>query len=219
MARCYRRTKERMVIKMREIDLVNQIETYLKRYHIRFAKEIRMGIGVPDIALNLGASKSIATLTDYYLLLIIEFIDNKKKVDIREIIEHFSFDKNRLFTYLNTLENKNIITIKGNSVFLKRKIMGLNLGATVSIEAKLKDWKSGILQAERYLMFSDYSYLALPKEKVKNVDMEYLVKTGIGLLAVSSNNIEEVVKPKRSLECDYKQKYLLTSAILNLNSD
>ena len=203
---------------MLESELVKQIEDYLNKYHIRYAREIRMGIGVPDITLNIGASKSIPIVSDYYLLLFVEYLSNKRNASIKEILEYFQFDKSKLITYLNQLRLENIIAINNDNVSLKRKIFGLNLGKTISIEAKIKDWKNGILQAERYLMFSDYSYLALPKSRIKNVDVSYLNASGIGLLAVDSDgNIEEIVSPEKSQECEYKQKYILTTTILSNN--
>lgn len=203
---------------MLESELVKQIEDYLNKYHIRYAREIRMGIGVPDITLNIGASKSIPIVSDYYLLLLVEYLSNKRNASIKEILEYFQFDKSKLITYLNQLRLENIIAINNDNVSLKRKIFGLNLGKTISIEAKIKDWKNGILQAERYLMFSDYSYLALPKSRIKNVDVSYLNVSGIGLLAVDSDgNIEEIVSPEKSQECEYKQKYILTTTILSNN--
>ena len=203
---------------MLESELVKQIEDYLNKYHIRYAREIRMGIGVPDITLNIGASKSIPIVSDYYLLLLVEYFSNKRNASIKEILEYFQFDKSKLITYLNQLRLENIIAINNDNVSLKRKIFGLNLGKTISIEAKIKDWKNGILQAERYLMFSDYSYLALPKSRIKNVDVSYLNASGIGLLAVDSDgNIEEIVSPEKSQECEYKQKYILTTTILSNN--
>ena len=203
---------------MLESELVKQIEDYLNKYHIRYAREIRMGIGVPDITLNIGASKSIPIVSDYYLLLLVEYLSNKRNASIKEILEYFQFDKSKLITYLNQLRLENIIAINNDNVSLKRKIFGLNLGKTISIEAKIKDWKNGILQAERYLMFSDYSYLALPKSRIKNVDVSYLNASGIGLLAVDSDgNIEEIVSPEKSQECEYKQKYILTTTILSNN--
>lgn len=214
MAHGNTRIKEGMVIRMLESELVKQIEKYLNKHQIRYAKEIRMGIGVPDVSINIGAYKSMALITDYYLLLILEYLNNNKHVTINEIAEYFSFDKIKAINYIDKLQNERIITQSGNRICVRRKIFGLNLGRTISIEAKLKDWKSGILQAERYLMFSDYSYLALPKDKIKNVNLNYLNKTGIGLLSVDSTNIEEVIKPILSTECEYKQKYIVTSSIV-----
>ena len=65
MAHSYTRIKEGMVIRMLESELVEQIENYLNKYQIRYAKEVRMGIGVPDVSINIGASKSMPVITDF----------------------------------------------------------------------------------------------------------------------------------------------------------
>ncbi len=201
---------------MLEIELVEQIIAYLSHYKIRYSREIRMGIGVPDITLNIGASKNLEPLNDYYCLLICEYIRNSCCVSIKDITSFFSLDKYKTMNYINYLSSKNIITVRNDILHMNRKLFDLNLGKTVSIEAKLKDWKNGLLQAQRYLMFSDYSYLAMPKEKIRNVDLGQLEDSGIGLLAIDLNgNIDEVVSPLLSTECEYKQKYLVTSAIMD----
>lgn len=217
MADSYTRIKKGMVIIMLESELVERITSYLEKNRIRYTKEVRMGIGVPDISINIGAAKSMALISDYYLLLIVEYLSNKRKATICELAEHFSFDKLKTQNYINQLLVERIVIQKKNIVHINRKIFGLNLGKTISIEAKIKDWKSGILQAERYLMFSDFSYLALPKERIRNVNIKQLQDIGIGLLAVNANGLEEIVKPVQSSECDYKQKYMITSAIIKNN--
>lgn len=204
---------------MRESELVDKITNYLDKYKIRYTKEVRMGIGVPDISINIGANKSMALISDYYLLSLIEYINDKNRATVCELAEYFSFDKPRIQSYLNQLIKEKIITQNNNVVYKNRKILGLNLGKTISIEAKIKDWKSGILQAERYLMFSDFSYLALPEEKIRNVNLTELNESGIGLISVKDNGLEEVVKPCQSLECEYKQKYMITSSIIRQNQN
>lgn len=199
---------------MLESELVDNITDYLNKYGIRYTKEIHMGIGVPDVSINIGASKSMPLLSDYYLLLIAEYISEKRKVTICDLADRFSFDKTKIQSYINQLVSEYIVKQIENIVYINRKIFGRNLGKTISIEAKIKNWKSGILQAERYLMFSDFSFLAIPEGKVRNVDVELLKKSGIGLLSISEYGIEEVIKPMQSLECEYKQKYIITSAII-----
>lgn len=186
---------------------------------IRYSKEIRMGIGVSDIVLNIGASKSIIPISDYYLLSFIECMCNKNRLSLNEFADLFPIEKQRFLGYINQLADGKVIIIKNNFIYANKKIFGLNLGKTISIEAKIKDWKSGILQAQRYLMFSDFSYLALPEEKIKNVELAQVEKNGIGLLSVKNNKIEEIVKPSRSNECDYKQKYIATSTIVKSNDN
>ena len=65
---------------MLELELVQQIEKYFNRYQIRCAKEVHMGIGVPDLSINIGASKSIPLLYDYYILILIEFLINHNSI-------------------------------------------------------------------------------------------------------------------------------------------
>lgn len=202
---------------MLESQLVDDITGYLDKYKIRYSKEIHMGIGIPDVSINIGASKSLPKITDYYLLSLIEYISEKKRVSANDLATHFSYDKTKVQNYLNQLIGCGIVQEKNNQIVLNRKIFGLNLGKIISIEAKIKDWKSGILQAQRYIMFSDYSYLALPKDRINAVNTDELIEAGIGLLAVSASSMEEVVPPSQSTECEYKQKYIVTSAIIQKN--
>lgn len=202
---------------MLESELVNDITTYLDKYKIRYSKEIHMGIGIPDVSINIGASKNLHKITDYYLLSFIEYISNNKCVSVNDLVNHFSYDKTKIQNYLKQLDSYGIAHEKNNHIMLNKKIFGLNLGKIISIEAKIKDWKSGILQAQRYLMFSDYSYLALPKDRINIANTDELVESGIGLLAVSALSIEEVVPPAPSTECEYKQKYIITSTIIQKN--
>lgn len=199
---------------MLESQLVNNITGYLEKYKIRYSKEIHMGIGIPDVSINIGASKTLPKITDYYLLSLIEYIGEKKRVSVDDLVTHFSYDKTKVQNYLKQLSDIGITQEKNAQIVLNRKIFGLNLGKTISIEAKIKDWKSGILQAQRYLMFSDYSYLALPKDRINAVNTDELIKSGIGLLAVSASSMEEIIPPSRSTECAYKQKYIITSTII-----
>ena len=202
---------------MLESELVNDITSYLDKYKIRYSKEIHMGIGIPDVSINIGASKNLPKITDYYLLSFIEYISNNKCVSVNDLVNHFSYDKTRIQNYLKQLNSCGITHERNNRIVLSKKIWGLNLGKIISIEAKIKDWKSGILQAQRYLMFSDYSYLALPKDRINVANTNELVESGIGLLSVSASNIEEVVPPSLSAECEYKQKYIITSTIIQKN--
>lgn len=205
---------------MLESELVEKIEAYLLKYQIRYTKEVRMGIGVPDIALNIGASKAILPISDYYFLLAAEYLNINKKITGLQLSDYLSYSKAKTQNYLNKLVMQKVAINNGAMYLINKKIFGLNLGNTISIEAKIRDWRSGILQAERYLMFSDYSYLALPEDKIRNVDLELIEQKGIGLLSITEDSIVEVVKPRISTECDYKLKYIITSAIIceNRNS-
>ena len=84
---------------MLESQLVNDITSYLDKYKIRYSKEIHMGIGIPDVSINIGASKALPKITDYYLLSLIEYISEKKHVSVNDLVDHFSYDKAKVQNY------------------------------------------------------------------------------------------------------------------------
>ena len=89
-----------------------------------------------------------------------------------------------------------------------------DIGINISIEVKLRDWKNGILQAKRYLRFSDYSYLAILEKYQRNIDMDELKNSGIGLIVVG-DTIKQVIKPKKSRQCDKYFKYISISSLID----
>ena len=202
---------------MKECELVQNINAYLAKYGIRYANEVRMGIGVPDITLNIGAIKNQELIFDYYLLSIIDFINGKKSVTLSDICNYFSFQQERVQKYVNILLERKIAIAKNSKIRISRNIFNTNLGTTISIEAKLKDWKGGLLQAQRYLIFSDYSYLAIPEDKIQNVDTALFYEYGIGLLSISKYEICEIIQPRLSSECEFHLKYIATSSVLSAN--
>ena len=199
---------------MKEIDLVNKIAAYLDRYHIRYSREARMGIGVPDIVINIGASKSIVKITDYYVLALAEYVKREGRVSLNEANEYISFNQLRFKSIINYAIENRVLSVKNGYVYCDKKVFDLNLGVAIAIEVKLSKWQDGLLQAQRYLSFADYSYLALPDNKVKNVDLEMLHDKGVGLLSITENGLDEVLKPCESQLYEYKQKYILTSSTI-----
>jgi len=204
---------------MLEADLVNDINCYLQKKGILYSNELRMGIGIPDITLNLGANRKLKILDDYFLVSILAYINEKKKVTFSEIQETFMFGIEKVKHYVSTLANLSLVEIKKTIIKIIKNIFLVNLGTTISIEAKLKDWKGACLQAQRYLCFSDYSYVALPIETVKNVDTNLFRDSGIGLLSVNGKRINEVISAKKSFSCEFILKYISTSKVIDKNTE
>jgi len=61
----------------------------------------------------------------------------------------------------------------------------------IAIEAKVRDWKSGVRQALRYKEYADYSYLAIYEDNIAGCleNIEVFKKLGVGLIGVSDNGI------------------------------
>lgn len=201
---------------MKESELVEKINKFYRNKGMIYANEVRMGIGIPDILLSYEVVKELNLITDYYELELYYFFHSKRIKRIDTLLEKYRYSKEHTKKYLKMLESKKIIEIKDNKVHIKDRIDKKNLGITISIEAKLKDWRNALLQAERYLEFSDYSYVALPSNMIEKVDKEIFKIKGIGLLSVD-DVVLEIIKAKKSKQCSYILKYIAMSHLSKNN--
>lgn len=199
---------------MLELEIVQGINNYLESKGVKFSNELRMGIGIPDISFNIGANYRLKPMDDYFLISILTFIEKENIVTFEEIKIEYSLSIEKVKKYVYTLASLSLVKIKKQLVKAIKSIFSTKLGTTISIEAKLKDWKGACLQAQRYLCFSDYAYVAMPDKYIKNVDLNYFEEVGIGLLSVNAKNIIEVIPAKKSEKCEFIQKYLVTSKIM-----
>ena len=200
---------------MLEAEIVNSMNDYLRSHGICYANEIRMGIGIPDISFNMGGNRRIKYVDDYYLFTVWEYINTKKKTTLKEIGNQFLFSLEKVKKYVFQLVGMNLVAIKDEVVRVINNIKNARLGITVAVEAKLSDWKNGLVQAQRYLLFSDYSYLALPEKNIKFVDIGLLKEVGIGLLSIKNEILEEILAAQKSCECEYYLKYMHTSVLFD----
>lgn len=200
---------------MLEAEVVNSMNGYLYSHGICYANEIRMGIGIPDISFNLGGNRRIKCVDDYYLFSVWDYVYAKRRTTLKEIGNQFLFSLEKVKKYVFRLAGMSLVAIKDEVVRAINSIKNARLGITVAVEAKISDWKNGIVQAQRYLLFSDYSYLALPEKNVKLVDLDLLKTVGIGLLSVKEREVEEILPAQKSEECDYYLKYMHTSMVFD----
>lgn len=204
---------------MLEKDIVKDINNYLEYNGIRFDNELRMGIGIPDISFNIGATTRLKPIDDYFMISILTFVEKRHIVSFNEIREEFLFSLKRVKEYVLKLAKMSLVKITNHIVKAIKNIFTTKLGTTISIEAKLKDWKCACLQAQRYLCFSDYAYVAMPSEYIKNIDINIFLQSGIGLLSVNNKELQEIIPAEKSNKCDFILKYLVTSKIIESNKD
>lgn len=200
---------------MLEAEIVNSMNGYLRRHGVCYANEIRMGIGIPDLSFNIGGNRRIKCVDDYYLFTVWDYVNERKRATIKEIGNRFMFSVERVKKYVFRLAGMSLVAIKDEVVRVINSIQNARLGITIAVEAKLSDWKNGIIQAQRYRLFSDYSYLVLPEENIRLVDMEKVKESGIGLLAVKEGSPTEIITAQRADECEYYLKYMHTSILFD----
>jgi len=105
------------------------------------------------------------------------------------------------YNILRILEkNKYIKKEKGNLYFKINSWMPI-ADEVIAIEAKIRDWKRGFIQANRYKFFADKVYLAVPPEVAHLVDKKLLERHNVGLIILNM----QVGEKKITLPCKLKE--------------
>ncbi len=171
--------------------------------------EFSTGNGVADLVFTTEMNDEKLFLNDYGMMSLFVRLFQQNQMLNLELLYENSFDKNRLKKLLNCLEGGDFICIEGDKITRTRKYKS-HTRNLFSVEAKLKDWKSGFYQAMRYKFFSHKSYLAYPKQYIHRVDLELLKENNIGLISVELDNIELVFKPKTEKPKDVTSYFYLS---------
>lgn len=91
---------------------------------------------------------------------------------------------------IQTLESTGHV-VEVNGLLCLHPSMRPALGRLVAIEAKLSDWRGGLLQASRYRAFADQTYLALPERAASRLvgeDSDVAQALGVGVISVGSRS-------------------------------
>lgn len=187
-----------------EADLVAKIEIYLqKKFDTNLTfREVSAGYGIADLVIapsetdsEMGERHPITNfgILKYYLEL------NKKKYSYGELLSSAKFtSEQETKKYISFLIKNNYLTTSDRITYKKNNILSNgSFQKIIAIEAKLTDYKNGIIQAKRYQYFADQSYLAILKSASKNIDIKDLTMSGIGLILFDekTENIK-IIKPK-----------------------
>jgi hypothetical protein len=195
---------------MKEIDLVNELNREFSKGNVLHANELRMGIGIPDIAC-LDYFTDIPNIDNFFVLKLYTHIYHG--MEINELYQTLSIERNRINSFLKVLKNENILEIKDGSILIKRQINFEETPELTSIEVKIRDWKAGLNQAIRYHMFSDYSYLAISADYLHNVKTSHFQEPGIGLISISENNNKLIIRAQKNIGYDKSYKYIALSLL------
>lgn len=185
-----------------EAELVSELATNLKlTFRTDIAvKEFSAGYGIADLVFAKDYSSKNAVdrepINNYYAvkLLLSKFETGLfTKEDIRQLC---GVSNETTRNIINLLTADGYIEKTNANYFRVLKLIDNPIKKIVAIEAKLRDWKSGILQARRYKSFTDECYLAILSDYEKNIDQEMLDRFGIGLIIFNQVSGEIEVKKK-----------------------
>ncbi len=195
---------------MKENELVATFNNVLERCKVVYANEVRMGIGIPDIAF-LDKKVNSPYINDYYTLKIYNAIVENRIENTYDLYSQSKLAKRKTDNIVKELISKNLLIVNNNSIFINYYIDFSKLPSLSSVEVKVKDWRGGFYQALRYSYFSDYSYLAIHSRYVKNVDLQILKNNGVGLISIEDVQLKILQKARKSKTCDSMSKYIAIS--------
>lgn len=173
-------------------------------------REIGVGYGIADLVIIKKSSisnkhckirknhKQITPLLseEYFktLKVLPDEYDKDKAVEFSYIAERSSLSNSYLkYKVLRDLETKGYIRCIGGKYYFKVNGWLPITSELVAIEAKLKDWRRGAIQANRYKAFANRVYLAVPKDTVHVVDQAFLRKLNIGLISLDAQNLTKKI--------------------------
>lgn len=165
------------------------------------AQEFTIGFGVADLVfleLVQGARSAItkSILSDTSLG-VLRLFQNDKSLTAQQIscMAHISLrtakDKMRELVELGYLE-------ASEKSFRQKKKYKPIINKVIAIEVKLHNWKRALIQAFKYLVFANQSYVAMDADYVHRakVNMDEFRKSNVGLVSISFNGkIERIYTP------------------------
>lgn len=220
---------------MTEEKFVTLLEKQLKKnFDFLTKREIGVGYGVADLVLfkldpkkclirkNNKQYNKIENEDAFKIFDFLPEINKKKKADINYLSNELNIPKSSLrYKYLKKLSDDGFIKIENDQYYFKVNGWMPIANEIIAIEAKLKDWHRGFLQANRYKSFANKTFLAMPLSQGHVVDRALLKKHNVGLILFDATTKEiKIISPKKEKPLNkYKfnlaAEFVLTNKILS----
>jgi hypothetical protein len=190
-----------------EYDLVARLATKLQPEFNTdvFVKEFTAGYGIADLvfARSFYTKENVLNrkpISNYFALELYLSIPEYTPLTFSDLSSLVRVSPSTLRLVVNELVHDNYLEMVGGNTYIKAGYIESPVKKLVAIEAKLRDWRQGIIQARRYRSFTDECYLAILARYDKNIDYSYLERFDIGLILFDeiSGNIELKRKPLES---------------------
>ncbi len=213
---------------MTEAQFVKLLENKFAEKGYLTSREVGVGYGIADLVLfKLNKTKceirkknaQYKKLENEEFFKIFDFlpeIGSSKKINMEFLSKNLSIAQSTLkYNYLKKLEKDGFVKKLNNEFYFKINGWIPLAKEVIAIEAKLKDWKRGFLQANRYKSFAHKVFLAIPMSKGHLVDKELLKKHNIGLILfdITKNNIK-TTKVKKEKPLNWYKFNLATESIM-----
>src|SRR3989344_6010256 len=220
---------------MTEKTFVKQLEDVYRKKGFLTKQEVGVGYGVADLvliklipgqcAIRLK-NKQLKPLLreDYFKIFryLPEEESGKNPATLDHLVKRTKLSKSFLkYQILRQLEHDGYIRKVDGDFYFKINGWMPIAKEIVAIEAKLKDWKRGFIQANRYKSFANKAYLALPADRAHLVDEALLRRHNIGLIAFDPRESEikktvhpTTAHPRNAFKYDFAAEFFLNRGVL-----
>mgnify|MGYP000894038281 CR=1 FL=1 len=188
-------------------------------YHrnVAIAFELPVKYRLIDIAIAYGISEKLLENTNQIksfkylnnmLITLLSIFSIKPEISIQKLNSEMYLSWDDTIGKLKQLEKLNLIEHVSKFKYRATQwIRDFEKIDIISIELKLYNWREALKQAEYNLLFSDYSFVAIDKDRLPStskITASYGDKN-VGLLAVDTNGtIDPLIVPKRNNLYDKK---------------
>lgn len=208
-----------------EIHLVEVLKCALRsifnRDNIQIFEQVSLGYGIADIVISdIDLSRIIGKCESEFLnrfdVNLYNLINKNIEVEFDDICDTIRCSKISVSNSINKLINRSLIFQNGSKFIIANEYQ-LPFNNNFAIEAKIKDWKRALGQAQRYKWFAEYSYVVLDehfsKPAKENINLFY--KYNVGLATISTNGeLKRIFSPFRQKPYDPIMPILFSEQIL-----
>jgi hypothetical protein len=189
--------------------LVRSIEQRLKSVFSStfYTREFSAGYGIADLVFAKGIIDPVnninrTPITNYYTLCVFLTLIKDEFVSINSMQECLNFlTRAQILRCLDFLVSTKYLFRVDKKFYSKNPLLGIDnpIKKIIAIEAKLTDYKNGLIQAKRYQYFADECYVAILKDAYEKIELQEYEDSNIGLIIcdAKSGEIELKTSPKK----------------------
>ncbi len=159
---------------------------------------VPLGAGIPDIVLASYEDEVFALQqADPIAALILGYLRTVNRVCVKTLCQRIPKAERAVLKSLYRLIDEQVVLQHGSLLKIAPAWKHI-LPEIIAIEAKVKDWKTVVIQASRNRIFAHRSYVAMPESIAQGLlDEPLLVKLGLGIISVGDEGTAQIKRQGR----------------------
>jgi hypothetical protein len=174
-----------------------------------FIQEFPSGLGVADLVFTTFIQQRSQALQDFESMYYLNkyFSTANMSFCIKETVKKYSLNKLKAKQTIDFLLQLQLLREEEKGKYTVDTVYTPSTGEIFAIEAKLKDWRSGLFQALRYKQFAHKTYLAIDATYSHRVNMPLLKQNNVGLIEVTDTDAKILFTPKNNIPINQTAYY------------